>query len=94
MTGHIPVDLQTSPGPPAASGDALGASAGGSEHRPRKRGNMTSVRPARCVTGRRQREDTAPNKVVTPIERDGRRPRERALACAGQPGLRRRRGQW
>jgi len=61
---------------------------------------MTDVLPTR-VNVREQREAPhehagwAPGRdeVVTPIERPGRRPHERALARAGQPGLGRGRGQ-
>ena len=62
---------------------------------------MTDVRPPTGVSGREQREephehaarDPGRDKIVTPIERAGRRPHERALARAGQPELSRRRGQ-
>jgi hypothetical protein len=62
---------------------------------------MTDARPPTCVNGREQREEPhehgawAPgrDKIVISIERADRRPHERALARAGQPELRRRRGQ-
>jgi len=62
---------------------------------------MTDVRPPTRANERQQREEPhehaararGRDEVVTPIERAGRRPHERARARAGQPGPRRRRGQ-
>jgi hypothetical protein len=102
MIGHIPVDIDASSSRAAASRDAPVPPPAGSEYRARKRGNMTAVLPPTRPNGRQQREEPhehaawAPGRdeVVTPIERAGRRPHERVCARAGQPGLRRRRGQW
>jgi hypothetical protein len=63
---------------------------------------MADVLPPPCVTGHEQREEPhehvararGRDEVVTSIERAGRRRHGRALARAGQPGLRRGRGQW